>query len=88
MRYISNQVRFQAFRIIDVRQSEIGLDGRVKSHNIQLESDVWIIVPEEASARRIPPLIGDYFISGRPDRVIPKDEFETTCREDENQSTE
>ena len=88
MRFISNQRPFDAFRITAVRPAQIGQDGRVKSYDIQLKSNVWRTAPEEASARHISPLIGDYFICGHPDRVIPKHEFETDYREDENQSTE
>ena len=88
MRYISNQVQVTAFRIIDVRQSEIGSDGRVKSYDLQLESGAQISVPEEASARHLPPLIGDYLIFGNRNVVIAKDQFEMEYREDENQSTE
>jgi hypothetical protein len=88
MRYVSNPRPFDAFRITAVRPAQIGQDGRVKSYDIQLKSNVWRTVPEEASARHIPPLIGDYFIVGNPERVIPKDEFEMDYREDENQSAE
>lgn len=88
MRYISNQGPFDAFRIIDVRQNQIGTDWPSKAYDLQLESGDWVTVSEEASARYIPPVIGDYFIYGNHNRVIAKDQFEIDYREDENQVTE